>query len=151
MSTPSHLFFGGLSTRSFLKPSPTTGFVEAFSDRNEAVNKAIELRLREKWPSAKVSRPTFNELVLDVDEGEELTFNYFGTIHIFIADIAVETKDKWAQVDTTSAWVTKNTVYSILSMEKTRIRTLLPNATVTIRQQGFPETVNFTTKMSKAA
>lgn len=132
--TPLYLFHGAVSNRSHLKPSVDTGLLQATGDRNQAVDKAIELRLSDKWPSIKVYRNR-GRVVIDVEETEPLLNHpYLFNMCVFIADIIVKPSDKWFKTEHVSGWATKEKVFSISSMEKVRIRTLLPNMEVVIRQ-----------------
>lgn len=152
MSNPLYLFFGGLSTRSSLKPDAETGLLEVSSDRNQAVNKAIEARLKEDWPSARVVRPNLFELTVELEEAEPvLSYQNLLTRHVFIADILFSAKDKWVKTEHPTGWATTNKISSILSMEKVRIRTLLPNVTVTIKQKSQSEVVHLNVKFAGVA
>lgn len=137
--TPTYLFHGAVSNRSHLKPSVDTGLLQATGDRSQAVDKAIELRLQDKWPSVKVSRKV-GRVMIDVVETEPLLNHpYLFNMCVYIADIIVKSSDKWFKLEHASGWATKEKVFSISSMEKVRIRTLLPNLEVVIRQ-GNTET-----------
>ncbi len=152
MKVPSILYFGGVSNRSFLKPDRNSEVLEVTSDRELAIVKAIQLKLKEKYPSNKVYRKTPKEIVIEIEEStEQLTIQNLFNLNIYVADISVEPKHNWIKTTHPTGWSTTRSIYSIISMEKSRIRTLIPNCTVTIRQEGFQDAVYSTMKTTKAA